>query len=182
MDKATIRSEALKKRKAMSPALQKEKSEKIIARLEALDVFKAAEVVLCYFSHHNEVRTQEFMTKWLGQKQFLLPKLTEGDTFMVRPVASLDTLEENRFGIPEPAVSEVEAPRPDLVVLPGVAFDRNGNRIGMGSGYYDRFLEDKKDVPRVALAYSEQVLDEVPKEPYDEAVDVIVTEDEVIRC
>ncbi|MBN2307143.1 5-formyltetrahydrofolate cyclo-ligase [Candidatus Peregrinibacteria bacterium] len=182
MDKDEIRSSALKKRKALSSEKQEEKSEKIISRLEALDVFKQAEVVLIYYSHHGEVRTQELMARWIGRKQFLLPRLTEGDTFLVQPVSSLETLEENRFGIPEPAVSEVEAPRPDLIVVPGVAFDRDGNRIGMGSGYYDRFLEDKKDVPKVALAYSEQVLDEVPKEPYDEPVDYIITEDEVIRC
>jgi len=182
MDKAEIRSEALKKRKALPSEVQKERSEKIIERLEELDEFKSAEVILVYYSHHGEVRTQEFMARWIDKKQFLLPKLTEGDTFLVQPVSSLAELKENRYGIPEPAVSEVEAPRPDLVIIPGVAFDRDGNRIGMGSGYYDRFLEDKKDIPKVALAYSQQVLDAVPKESYDEPVDWIITEDEAIRC
>lgn len=182
MNKEEIRSEALKKRQTFSEEQQLEKSETIIAKLEALDVFKQAEVILVYFSHHKEVHTQDFIAKWLDSKTILLPRLTEGNTFMVHPISSLDELEENRFGIPEPAVSELDAPRPDLIILPGVAFDRKGNRIGMGSGYYDRFLADKKDIPRIALAYSQQVLDSVPRKSYDEPVDVIITEDEVIRC
>lgn len=182
MDKAEIRSQALKKRKALTSEEQKEKSEDIIEQLEKLDVFKNAEVILVYYSHHGEVRTQDFMAKWLDKKQFLLPKLTEGDTFLVQPLSSLDELEENRYGIPEPAVSELEAPRPELIIVPGVAFDRKGNRIGMGNGYYDRFLADKKDIPTVALAYGQQILDSVPQKPYDEPVDYIITEDEVIRC
>ena len=166
----------------MSIGEQESESSAIQAQLEKLTIFTKAEAILCYYSHHGEVRTQELMTKWLNKKTFLLPKLTEGNTFLVQPITSLDTLEENRFGIPEPVISELEAPRPELIIVPGVAFDRKGNRIGMGSGYYDRYLADKEDIPKIALAYSQQILDELPKEPYDKPVDYIITKDEVIRC
>lgn len=182
MNKTEIRASVLQRRKNLSNAEHIERSKKIIRQLEILDLFKEAKVVLSYYSHNGEVRTQEFMERWLGKKIFLLPRLRVNSNFIALPFSSLDELEKNRFGIPEPLPSETKVPKPELIIVPGVAFDRRGNRIGMGKGYYDRFLEDKKDIPTIALAYSEQVLDELPKDPYDIPIDTIITENEVIRC
>jgi len=128
------------------------------------------------------VETHDFIKKWIDRKSILLPRLSDDNSFIVLPVTSLKEMEPNKFGIPEPIISNMTDIEPELILLPGVAFDREGNRIGMGKGYYDRFLAHKKGVPRVALSYSEQVLESVPKEPYDVAVDWIITEDELIRC
>lgn len=185
MDKPAIRQLALEKRNALGEADRKSKSHEIGKRLESLEVFQNAKTVLAYYSHHREVDTLGLMKKWIKEKTFLLPKLKSDNSFLALPISSLDELELNRYGIPEPAMpstKEGEKLKLDLIIVPGVAFDRKGNRIGMGKGYYDRFLAGQKGVPRVALAYSEQVLDRVPKEPYDEGVDWIITEDELIRC
>lgn len=185
MDKVEIRRLALEKRNSLSEADRKTKSFGIGKLLESLELFQNAETVLFYYSHNSEVDTLSLIRKWMQEKSFFLPRLTPDDSFLALPVSSLDELELNRYGIPEPPMPSTEAdksPKLDLIIMPGVAFDRKGNRIGMGKGYYDRFLAGQKGVPKVALAYSEQVLDSVPKEPYDEPVDMIITENEVIRC
>jgi 5-formyltetrahydrofolate cyclo-ligase len=184
MNKAEIRQLALEKRNALSEADKKTKSDEISKLLESLELFQNATNILAYFSHHKEVDTLSLLRKWMHEKSFFLPRLTSESSFLALPISSFDELEMNRYGIPEPPIPSGEEERAslDLIIVPGVAFDRRGNRIGMGKGYYDRFLAGQKKVPKVALAYSEQVLDSVPKEPYDESIDMIITENEIIRC
>ncbi|MBU0706013.1 5-formyltetrahydrofolate cyclo-ligase [Patescibacteria group bacterium] len=182
MNKTEIRIKFLKKRNALTLEERESKSGKIISSLEKSEVFRSADRILCYYSVGTEVETTGFIEKWIRQKEILLPSLSDDSSFIALPVTSVDELRPNRFDIPEPPQSGLVNPKPDLIIVPGVAFDRKGNRIGMGKGYYDRYLADKKKVLKVALAFSEQILDSVPKEPYDEAVDWIITEDELIRC
>jgi 5-formyltetrahydrofolate cyclo-ligase len=125
------------------------------------------------------------MEKWMSRKNFYLPRLIPGDNFLPLPVTYIDELEKNSYGIFEPKMPSGTAdlnPKLDLIIMPGVAFDQTGSRVGMGKGYYDHFLADKKGIPRIGLAYSEQVLAHVPRNTYDEPVDMIVTEKGVIRC
>ena len=91
---------------------------------------------------------------------------------------------ETSFGAMEPADGRVLDPSEvDLVIVPGVAFDRSGNRLGFGAGYYDRFLpRTAEGTPAVAIAFALQVVPEVPTGAMDRRVDAIVTEAEVIRC
>lgn len=185
MDKKQIRKAALKKRSSLSDNERRDKSAQIMKRLEALPSFQKALNILVYFSFNDEVRTQKLLEKWMKRKNFFLPRLIPGETFLALRFDSIEDLEPNIFGIFEPKLPSEEADLPpelDLILMPGVAFDRHGNRIGMGKGYYDRFLEGQKGVPRVALAFSEQILDQVPSKPYDKTVDLIVTEKEIIRC
>jgi 5-formyltetrahydrofolate cyclo-ligase len=103
------------------------------------------------------------------------------DSFTIR---SLEDLEEGRRGLwePDPACAEpVAASELDLVLVPGLAFDRRGWRIGFGAGLYDRFLAGV-DAPRLGLAFSLQIQPSLPVEPHDEPVDWIVTEGETIAC
>jgi len=184
MDKTEIRKIALRKRQALSAEEQTSLSRKIIGNLEAFERFREAKAVLLYYSHQSEVRTHDFIQKWLNHKELLLPRLSEGNTFVALPFFSLDELKKNRFGIPEPPMTRCQEPPtvPDLIIVPGVAFDRKGNRIGMGMGYYDRFLEGMETIPKIGLAYSQQILDALPKDPYDIPINFLITENEVIRC
>ena len=183
MNKTEIRQSALEKRSALSGAEKRIKDLKIAKLLESQDFFQDAKKILIYYSHHNEVDTLYLMKKWMHEKNLFLPRLTSEDNFVALPLITLEALELNQFGIPEPPKSEHEiSPKLDLIIVPGVAFDGKGGRIGMGKGYYDRFLAGKREVPKVALAYSAQVLDTVPQDPYDESIDMIATEDELIRC
>ena len=177
MDKETLRKKALENRNQISEAKRREKSKAIIEKLEGLEEFSQAEKVLAYYSFGSEVETKEVLEKWAEEKQLYLPKLNEDSSFQALPYGPL---KENRYGIPEPAEGK-PAEKLDLIILPGVAFDRNGGRLGMGKGYYDRFLADMKGVLKIALAFQEQVLDSVPLSTYDENVNLIITDCEIIR-
>lgn len=187
LEKAEIRRYVLRARSLLTLDQRTSKDARIAARLERLKIFRESRSILLYCSFRDEVNTRGLLKKWIDKKQIYLPRLTSEETFIVLPVAPLESLEVNRFGIAEPELPkkgfrDAQQPQPlDLIIVPGVAFDRQGNRIGMGKGYYDRFLSAQKGALRVALAYSEQVLDQVPHKPYDEPVDMIITEDEVIR-
>ncbi len=183
MNKSELRNQALRTRESISPDEKGQKSIQIAQRLEKTQLFKEAERVLFYYSQRYEVQTLELMEKYLETKTLYLPKLTSSSSFIPIRFKSFEELKPGAFGIMEPdQEGGDEEMKLDLIIVPGVAFDRNGGRIGMGKGYYDRFLETKKEVSKVALAFSEQVLEEVPKEPYDENVDMIITEKEIIRC
>ena len=87
--------------------------------------------------------------------------------------------------MPEPVDTEPNSVYDDqieLVITPGVAFDKKGNRIGMGKGYYDRYFEQNNAPLKVALAYEEQVLDSLPKDPYDVSINLIVTDQNLYQC
>jgi len=185
MEKMEIRKAVLKKRNAISKAERREKDALIVKHLESLPIFQKSANILIYFSFDGEVGTHKFIEKWMKRKNFFLPRLNSVGTFLALPVESIEDLEPNIFGIFEPKLRMEYAgrkPELDLIIMPGVAFDKNGNRIGMGKGYYDLFLAEKKDIPRIALAYGVQILDQLPSKPYDVPVDMIVTEEEVIRC
>lgn len=91
---------------------------------------------------------------------------------------------ETSFGAREPRDGRVlEVGELDLIVVPGVAFDRSCRRVGYGGGFYDRLLASTREgTAAVAIAFGLQVVDEVPSGPLDRTVDAIVTEDDVIRC
>ena len=177
MDKETLRKKALKTRDQIPEAERKKKSEAIIKRLEGLKEFSQAEKILAYFSFGSEVETKESLENWAREKQLYLPRLNEDSSFQALPYGPL---KENRYRIAEPAEG-IPAKKLDMIILPGLAFDRNGGRLGMGKGYYDRFLAEMKGVLRIALAFQEQVLDSIPLSTYDESVDLIITDCEIIR-
>lgn len=177
MDKETLRKEAVTRRMNMPDTLRKQKSELIIHTLNSLMVFQSAQNLLAYYSHGAEVDTLGSLPEWDMKKDLYLPRLTEENSFKAMKYGELTP---NKFGIPEPT-GDQEAGTLDLILVPGVAFDREGNRLGMGKGYYDRFLSGQKGVLRVALAFSEQILANIPKESYDETVDMIITDEEIIR-
>lgn len=184
MDKDSLRARALLARRSMTTAQRKLKSSLIAERLESTDIFQRAQTILFYYGQEDEVSTADLIGKYLKTKKLFLPRLTSGESFIAVPVGSLDELRPGIFGIKEPPMPEYESEGAvlfDLILVPGVAFDREGRRLGMGRGYYDRFLSGQKEAKRVGLAFNEQILDEVPKAQYDENVDLIITENEIIQ-
>lgn len=181
MNKENIRTQILKKRSELSGSVVVEKSELIMGQLEAQGFFQKAGRMLFYYSHDQEVHTIELFKKWIHQKKLYLPKLLAGNQMEAVLCQDLKEVQLNQFSIPEPKGREV-ADGLDLILVPGVAFDLIGNRIGMGKGYYDRFLVKQKDVFKVGLAFEFQIFDELPKDPYDVPVDRIITEKRIINC
>ena len=183
MEKKVIRQAAIKARNKLTEIDVKEKSLQISSLLEQQRFFQESENILFYYSHDKEVRTTEVLKKWVGQKNIYLPKFTGDHHFEAVLCQDLGRLKKSKYGILEPPDEPQDTPvKLDLIIVAGVAFDLEGNRIGRGKGYYDRFLADHKAVLKIALAYEQQIFDELPKEPYDEGVDIIITEKRIIHC
>ena len=184
--KRALRGAILAKREALSSTLVCAWGEAIQRFVLALPAYQSAEAIGLYSPAANEVETSEIARDALATgKGLYYPKVSGGcsNIFQVRSTADLVP---GRYGIREPAGGR-RLPRgvdAGLVVfVPGVAFDCNGNRLGRGTGWYDRLLGGlDARVPRIALAYEFQLLEEVPVEPGDLPVHAIVTEKRVIAC
>jgi len=162
-----------------------ELSKQVTERLIFSNEFKAAATIHCYVSFRSEVRTHELIQLILKAKKRIVSPLIDRATKKLKhySYASFDQLQPDRLGILEPPVlPECETPcdELDLVLVPGLAFDLAGNRLGYGGGYYDDFLKDVQAV-KIGLAYSSQVVPVVPIWQKDEAIDMLCTEADLIR-
>ncbi len=134
---------------------------------------------MLYVSVAGEVSTRNLLNVFLNKKSVWIPRYN-GHELEAVSIQSLDDLCEGMFGIPEPPRFLLPLSEPcslDVVVVPGVAFDKNAHRLGRGKGCYDRFLSRMGEIPlRVGLAFDAQVLDKLPLSEHDQPVDVVITE------
>lgn len=147
--------------------------------LEAQACFQKAHVVLCYASMAEEVDTIKLMTKWSHTKQFLLP-VVKGDNLVIKELDAIEAMQSSSFGILEPTGKEFQDFQTiDLILIPGLAFDKNGGRIGFGRGFYDRLLKNPTlvNVPKWGLAFKAQIVEAVPMEPHDVMLDAVLAPD-----
>lgn len=173
MEKKELRAniKALKKQYTKEQLL--EQSEMILTKLEQDEDFEKARIVMIYSALPDEVQTQAFLEKWRHKKKIILPTVV-GDDIIPVELAEDTGFAVGDFNILEPQ-NEPYSGGYDLIVVPGVAFDRNGNRIGRGRGYYDRFLCKHLNVKRIGICFDFQLVDEVPTEPNDIRMDKIIS-------
>jgi 5-formyltetrahydrofolate cyclo-ligase len=156
----------------------------ICRKFAALPEYAAAATVMFYVDVRSEVRTREFLSTALGQQKRIVVPYCLGDRLELFVLESMDELAAGTYGIPEPraelralAERRIDACELDLVMVPGVAFDREGARLGHGKGYYDKLLRGvRPDAALVALAFECQVFPEVPTGPDDVWMDKVITE------
>ena len=158
------------------------RSMKIEERLTELLEWKKAEKIFFFYGYSSEVMTEDMMSHALSEgKRIFLPRVMSLEKMNFFEVKELKGLLPDKHGILEPpeswgATSEL----PDLLIIPGVAFDHSCYRMGYGRGYYDRFISSiGQDIPNVALAFELQIVDSVPRGEYDLPVDRIITEKEI---
>lgn len=184
--KELLRSRAVTARDELGEDERKVKSALITGLAWSVPELVAASTVMMYASAKSEVDTWNLIFSSLkAGKRIGLP-VTDGPKIMAVEFKPDIKLVSGRFGIPEPDPRKsqiVQEDDLDLVIVPGVAFDRQGNRLGYGAGYYDRFLKGLKHRPLlIALAFDVQIMDEIPAEDHDVPLDLIVTESEIIDC
>jgi 5-formyltetrahydrofolate cyclo-ligase len=182
--KRVMRREILARRDGLSEAERGAKSSAIAERSLALPEIEAARTLMLFWSFGSEVDTAQMIERLVAEgRRVALPRIESGEALPVtyRPG---DPVTETSFGAKEPSAGTVVDPMElDAVITPGVAFDRHGNRIGYGGGFYDRlFGRARPDVPKIAVAFALQLVEAVPVGRQDRQVDLIVTEDAVIRC
>ena len=184
--KRDIRRSVLAARDALGEAERIARSTAIHQRFLALPELEGVGVVMGFWSFGSEVSTPPLLDSMHAWGiRVCLPRIEGGRDLEAVVYEPGDRLTETSFGAREPADGTILAAEAlDLVVTPGVAFDRSGHRIGYGGGFYDRFLRrTRRGVPRIALAFDLQVLPhELPVGSIDLGVDAIVTETETIRC
>ena len=155
-------------------------------KCENLREFKDAHVVHIYVSAlNNEVDTLGLIIDMLIEgKQVVVPKCMPGKHRMAGiRIRSLDDLKPSKFGLMEPeyeADMVVQPGQLDIIIVPLLAFDRLGGRVGFGGGYYDTLL-DQCSCPRIGLAYSFQEVEKIPVEEHDRSLTIVITENEIIR-
>lgn len=182
--KTVLRAEMKARRAEFSEAECEESSRRIFARLLTLPEWQNARTLHIYIGAlPGEVRTLPII-RWChdnGRKLVVPVVGKDGDMGHVF-LAPATQLARTRWGGLEPRDAEPADPlTADVVIVPGVAFDRSGNRLGMGGGFYDRFLSTVA-TPKIALAHAFQIVQAVPVNSHDRRVDLIVTPDEVIRA
>ncbi len=176
-----LRRRILSRLRRHSPAARLKKSERIGRRLQCLELYRRAKRILCYVAVDGEVETRPILAQALADgKQVAVPVTNpRRKTILpgkIRNVAR-DLTRRGAFGIPEPKRRPVPLKALDLVIVPGVAFDRQGRRLGRGGGYFDRFLARiPASVPRVGLAFRFQVVKSLPRESHDQPVSRVITE------
>jgi 5-formyltetrahydrofolate cyclo-ligase len=182
--KRALRRAILAERDAVPENDRSARSAAIADRFLGLLETAGAETVLAFWSFGSEVETAPLISRLRSEgKTVALPRIEGGD---VVPVVAAPgaPMSESSFGAMEPAEGPaLDVAELDLVVVPGVAFDRSCGRLGYGGGYYDRLLERRRDgVAAIAIAFTLQVVDRVPTGAIDRRIDGVVTETEMIRC
>ena len=183
--KEELRKRVKKKRDALSTSEVLEKSNKIKKRLFEMDLFRNAQTILFYVSYGNEVYTHDMIKESIVMgKRVVVPKsVTTDNTLVLSELTSWNDLELGAYNILEPkqeSIEQVDIESIDLIIIPGVVFDVHGNRIGHGKGYYDRLLNDSRNLPSIGLAFEFQIVKKMKSEKHDQKIDVILTEERLI--
>lgn len=171
--KSNLRTRIRASKALLSRAEMDEAADRVFARLEQLASFVMADRILMYHSLPDELPTHAFLDKWGGRKSFFLPRVNGVNLELLPWERSRMML--GAFNIEEPAGDDVIDPGTlDMIVVPGIAYDRQGNRLGRGKGFYDRLLHDTMAI-KIGVAFDCQLADDVPVEPTDVPVDVVIT-------
>lgn len=172
--KATYRQIVRDRRSAVSSQELIRQSEAILAQVEALPEFRESSVVAAYWSLPDEVPTHDFVRRWCREKTVLLPVMRPDGGLELRPWLPDGAMRTAAFGIPEPEGEAFPLERVGLILVPGVAFDRQGNRLGRGKGYYDRLLTTLPAF-KVGICFDFQHFDQLPANPHDVPMDRVVS-------
>lgn len=179
MNKEDIRLHIRTRKSLLDDNERRHAAEAVFGMLEQTAAFMMSERILLYHSLPDELSTLSFIDKWHTSKRFFLPRVNG---------LNLDILPYNRsrlhlgaFNIEEPEGDDtVDIAQIDMVVVPAVAYDRRGNRVGRGKGYYDRLLNSSRAI-KIGVAYDFQLVDNIDAEPHDVTVDYVITERGIIR-
>lgn len=175
-EKKEIRKLITEKKKQYTEDQLKELSSVITGNVKENVVLKCAKTVLLYYSLPDEVFTHDFVEILSQEKTVLLP-VVKGDDLELRVYTGKECLQKGGFNIDEPqGEAYTDLTSIDVAIIPGVSFDRNGNRLGRGKGFYDRFLK-KLNTFKIGVCFGFQLSDEIPHGEYDVAMDEVWTED-----
>ncbi len=179
MDKSDIRRKIKNLRMMLLEREKESAAEEVFSQLEKTAAFIMAENILMYHSLPDELQTIKFLKKWHDRKRFFLPRVN-GVNLDILPYEE-SRLELGSFHIEEPTGDNVaDVNDIELMIIPAVAFDRKGNRLGRGKGFYDRLLSTSR-ATKIGVGYEFQLFDSIPSEAHDVPMDMIITQKTIIK-
>ncbi len=176
MDKKGIRQHIRTVKSQFSNEERLRQSMSIWQKIEAMDRFRQAKVILLYWSLPDEVQTHDFILRWCAEKMMILPAV-DGQILRLKTFTSEQQLKRNTIlGLYEPQGEDYPTPQAiELAIIPGIAFDRQNHRLGRGKGYYDQLLPSLHAY-KIGVGFDFQLLDNIPSDEHDIPMDEIVTE------
>jgi len=178
--KNKIRKKLLEARQSIPTLEVLEKSNIILSKLSSLSLFQKARKILCYISFDNEVYTHGFIKKYAKEKEMYVP-VVKGKEIIPSLIKEWQELRTGAYGILEPSeIKAIEPEKIEMAIIPGIAFDIHGYRLGYGKGYFDRLLK-KTNAFKIGIAFDFQILENVPHEGHDVRMDAIITEKRILQ-
>jgi len=173
LDKPSLRRMVGQLKKLLTEGVKRRQADSVFAQIEQLQQFKAATDIAVYWSLDDEIATHRFIEKWFNRKRLWLPVVV-GDDLIFRQFEGTDRMTAGAFGILEPTGRQLDnVSQISLIIVPGVAFDRQNNRMGRGRGFYDRLLANSTAF-KIGTAYSCQIFNQIPTKDTDIPMDLVV--------
>ena len=172
-EKELIRERIKKKKQQLTDKEKEIEAANVFEKIEALPEFINAHNIMIYWSMPDELPTHNFIIRWSKKKTMLLP-VVKGEDMLIKPFSTKEELKQGSLGIWEPDTQKEYLNSIDLVIVPGVAFDRNKSRLGRGKGYYDRYFINKRIV-KIGVCFDFQLLESIPIDSFDIKMDKVVT-------
>lgn len=169
----------LARRQAISQEDKRQFEASIIHHIVSMPFFQQADVIALYVPVRGEV---DLLSLWhSSNKVVLFPKVC-GDELAFYPAVCMDDFEKGCFGILEPSCADAfEVGKIDMIIVPGLVFDRGGYRLGYGKGYYDRLMKDHPGIRTLGVCFDEFYIERLPVDPWDANVELVVTQTGVFR-
>lgn len=179
MNKKEVRKLIREKRESLSADYINSASMNIFKLLKDSNYLDKLNNIMSYLDFKNEVKTDR-INDWIksNSKKLYLPRVIDKENMII--IEDNGEFSLSPFGNREPIGSEYEG-NIDLIIVPGVAFDKFGNRIGFGRGYYDRFFNKYPNAKRVAIAFEIQIVEEIETDIYDKKIDILITEKNIYK-
>lgn len=179
MEKKELRKIMINKRNNMDKDEKENKDNIIKNKLMKSDYYKKSSMIFIYLAYGSEINTIEYVKEFLKDgKRICIPRTNLRDkTMEAVEINSLENLKKDKYGILEPdeSIEAIKKEDIDLIILPGVAFDKSGGRLGYGGGYYDKYLNSCPDnIDKVSLCYDFQIVDKVPEEVHDVKANYVI--------
>lgn len=178
-EKEKIRQEIKNRKKKLTDEEKNFSAASVFRKIESRSEFIKAKTILLYWSMSDELSTHDFIKKWSLTKSVLLP-VVKGHHMTIRPFIREDGLTRSNWNVMEPMTGRDYMKMIDLVIVPGIAFDRRKRRLGRGKGYYDKYFKNKK-VEKWGLCYDFQLYDNIPTASFDIMMNKVFTPLETIE-
>jgi len=180
MNKNDIREHILEKKKRLDKEEVVEKGNIVKEKLFSLEEYKKAKTVMFFVSFGKEIYTHDMVDEALKHKKVIVPKIVEFELFPC-VINDFSEMQPGKYRILEPVdMHRIDPAGIDVVLVPGIAFDKRGYRIGFGKGYYDSFLKGLNAL-KIGLCMDFQIIDKIPNDEWDVKMDMVVSEKRIIR-